>query len=296
MNSNYNILTLDGGGIRGIILLYQLIELEKQLDDKICNYFNLISGTSTGAIIAVLLAKGYSALDVLNFYLANSSKIFKKSFLRFGIFTYKYSDKNFNEILNLYLGDDTLADLNCDIIIPTYNVSKKSKQLFKSTNHKKHKLFDIIRATTSAQSFFAPHKIGEDYFIDGGMVVNNPSLVAYSEAVNIGKRKINLISFSTGQIEKSFNKILLKTGILFWAKPTFDILISEQSKMADFHMQTIAMQNSETNYLRCESIINKSSGRLDDVRPKNILNMLKDGQTSANLNKNKILNFVKLIK
>lgn len=289
---SYNILSLDGGGIRGIILLQQLVELEKQLGDKICNRFDLLSGTSTGGIIVALLAKGYTAKEVLNFYLDNSNKIFKKDFLRFGLFRYKYSDKNLNNLLKKYLSDTKLSDLSTDIIIPTYNIEKRTGRLFKSTKDD-NLLSDVIRATASAQTFFTPHMIDGEYYIDGGMVVNNPSLISYSEAINIGKTEINLISFSTGIKKKKFRRFLLRTGSIFWTKPTVDILLQEQSKMTHYHMTSNSIKDKGLNYIRCESIIEKSSGKIDDVSVNNIKNMVLDGLKSAELNLDKIKNFVK---
>jgi uncharacterized protein len=292
---SYNILSLDGGGIRGIILLQQLIELELYLGDKICNKFDLISGTSTGGIIAALLAKGYTAKEILDFYLNNSSKIFKRGFLRFGIFRSKYSDKNFNRILKEHLCEIKLSELECDVIIPAYNINKREKRLFKSTKDLNSSLYDVVRATASPQSFFPSHKIDNDYYIDGGMVINNPSLISYSEAVNNGEKEINLISFSTGVKKSEFNTRLTRKGAIFWAKPTVDILLVEQSKMTDFHMQSIANRDSNINYVRCNSIIEKSSGKIDDASKCNINNMILDGLKSADLNNYKIKEFAEKI-
>lgn len=293
---SYNILSLDGGGIRGIILLQQLVELESQLGEKIHNKFDLISGTSTGGIIAILLAKGFSSKEILDFYLDNSSDIFKREFLRFGLFRSKYSDKNFNKILKKYLGDYTLGDLKCDVIIPTYNINKREKNLFKSSKNKDQKLYDVVRATASPQSFFPSHKIENEYYIDGGMVINNPSLISYSEAVNLDKTKINLISFSTGHKEKKFNNFLIKAGAIFWAKPTLDILLLEQSRMTHFHMKSIANNDDNLNYIRCKSIVELSTGKIDDASQSNINNMILDGLKSTELNSDKIKEFIKLLK
>ena len=292
---SYNILSLDGGGVRGTILLHQLVELENQLGDKICNKFDLLSGTSTGGIIVALLACGYSAKEVLDFYLENSSKIFKREFLRLGLFRSKYSDKNLNRLLKEHLKDKKISDLNCDIIIPSYNVEKRMKYLFKSSGKIDYNLFDVVRSSASAQSFFPPYKINGEYYIDGGMVINNPSLISYSDAIKLGKKKINLISFSTGNKLKKFKKILLYTGAIFWAKPTVDILLVEQSNMTDFHMQSIADTNKSLNYIRCNSIIEKSSGKIDDASSKNIKDMQEDGLLSTELNKEKISEFVKIL-
>ncbi len=299
--NDYNILSLDGGGIRGLILLQQLVVLEQKLGKPLCEVFNLISGTSTGGIIAVLLSLGYTAEELLNFYIVHGEKIFNKKWYRLGIFRPKYDDEYFNFIIKEYIKDLTLKDVKCDVLIVGYNVSTMDKIIFKSRKAKvddkyNYSLFDVIRSTAAAPSFFKPHKIADQLYVDGGLVINNPSLVSYIEAINydIKYNKINLISFSTGTKEKPLSKKIIKGGLIRWVSPTVDILLTEQAQTTDYFLNSIFLKE-KGNYLRCNSFIDKSSGKIDDVSKKNIENMIADGQTSAEKNNHNISNFCKFV-
>ena len=292
---NYNILSLDGGGVKGLIVLEQLITLERELGTCIKNRFNLISGTSTGGIIAVLLALGLTPSELLKLYTIHSDSIFKKRFLRFGIFRPKYSDIFLNSVIKNYVGDKTLKDLDIDVIITGYNASTNQKIIFKSRNAKlddtyNYSLFDVIRSSVSAPTYFKPHKIGDEYFIDGGMVINNPSMISWTESLKycIGMN-INILSFSTGRIKINFSKII-NGGVLSWTKPTVAILLKEQSKTTDYHMNELFKREPGV-YVRCESIIDKSNGKIDDASNENIDNMIADGVKSSMVNYDKIKYF-----
>lgn len=292
MKNKCNILSLDGGGIRGVMLLQQLIVLENELNCNICEYFDIITGTSTGSIIAVLLALGYKATDILELYLNHANKIFKKQFLRFGIFRPKYNDKYFNKILKDYVGNKTTNDLVTHIIVPAYNITTKKKRIFKSIKDNNVKLFDIIRSSSSAQSFFKPHKINGENYIDGGMVINNPALVSYIDAINMGYINISILSFSTGIKDDVINDKTINGGLLRWAKPTVDILLAEQAQITDYHMASLGLEYNNLLYTRCNTIILKSSGKIDDVSNDNMQNMLQDGNASALRNKTLLQKFL----
>ena len=290
-----NILSIDGGGIRGIIALEQLLVMEKLIDVPLYKYFDYIVGTSTGSIVAVLLSIGYSASDLLDLYYIHGSNIFDKKFFRFGITRPKYSDKYFNEILYKYVGDKTLSDCKTNIIIPAYNGSKSRIKLFKSSKSSidNYSLFDVIRSSSSAPTFFSPWEINGDLFIDGGLVANNPSVISLIEAIKSGYEYFNIISFSTGDKPKSIED-KVGYGILGMASPTVDILFSEQAKTTDyvldklFELNPNLMNRSMGLYTRCLSIIEKSSGEIDDASPNNIKNMMCDGKLSASNNLDKI--------
>lgn len=295
-----NILSINGGGIKGLIALRQIVELEKMLKQPIHKHFDFITGTSTGGIIATLLSLGYTAEDLLKFYINHGSLIFKKRFLHFGLIRPKYSDKYFNEIIKKYVGDKTLFDCKTNIIIPAFNATTNELVLFKSNKitsyHEKrnYALFDVIRSTSSAPGYFKPHKIENDYYIDGGLVVNNPVQMALIEAMKEGYDKFHIISFSTGKITKPIKDSLIHSGMLQWASPTIDILLREMDKTCDYitDMQfanaTNVFGKRMGSYIRCESYIQKSSGEIDDVTSSNIDNMLLDGIKSAEINKNKM--------
>lgn len=302
IDKNYNVLSIDGGGIRGLIALNQLVHLEKSLNKPIYEVFDLFSGTSTGSIIAVLLALGYTATEILDFYLSHSNDIFKRKWYRFGIFRPRYSDKAFNKILKKYVKDLTLKDLKKDVIITSYNATLGVKKIFKSRKAKvdntyNYYLFDVVRASASAQTFFKPHRIKDYFYIDGGMVINNPAMISYTEVLNydVEYKNINILSYSTGTVQSIINKKILRGGKLIWAKSTVDILLKEQALITDYHMSTIGLNNNNLNYIRLESYLEKSNGKIDDVTENNIKNMIMDSNLSILKNQILLEKFIQLL-
>jgi patatin-like phospholipase/acyl hydrolase len=291
-----NVLEIDGGGIRGVSALIQLIEFERLIKKPLKDHFDLITGTSTGAIVAVLLSVGYSTEDILNLYTLHGNKIFDKNIFRFGILRPKYDDKYFNKILQEYTKDLTLKDCKTNVLIPTYNITTKEGKLFKSSkakenNSENYKLFDVIRSSASAQSFFKPLEINGEKYIDGGMYVNNPSIMALIECLKDGYEKVNIISFSTGEKKSVIKDKTLDGGMLSWAEPTIDILLAEASELTDYTLEKLYPLLSNLLgrrlgiYIRCKSLTAKANGKIDDASEKNISNMIEDGETSATMNK-----------
>jgi patatin-like phospholipase/acyl hydrolase len=291
-----NVLEIDGGGIRGLIALEQLIEFERVIKKPIKDHFDLITGTSTGAIIAVLLSVGFSTDDILSLYTVHGDRIFKKSFFRKGWFRPKYDDTYFNSILLEYTKGLTLKDCKTEILIPSYNVTKKEGKLFKSKKAKEdssynYSLFEVIRSSASAQSFFEPIDIDGDKYIDGGMYVNNPSAMALLECLKDGYERINIISFSTGEKAALIDNKVLTGGILSWAEPTVDILLAEGSQLTDYTLRNLYVLISNLlgrrlgTYIRCKSLVSSSSGKIDDASEENMKAMIEDGKSSAKINR-----------
>lgn len=299
-----NILSLDGGGYRGLALLVQLVKFEKKFNGKkYCEMFDYIAGTSTGGIIAVMLSVGYTAKEILDLYLIYGEDIFNKEFLRFGLFKSKYSDKNLNNILDKYLGDKKLSDCKSIILIPSYNVSKREQILFKSnkSNEKDYKLIDVTRSTASAPTYFDAWVIDNEYYIDGGLVTNNPSLMVLFEAIKNSEpnTRYNLLSFSTGYQNKEIKEKDLNGGIINGIDDVIDITLREQSKTVDYILNQIFKTLSQQlvgrnlgSYLRCETEIKLSSGKIDDTSKSNVINMIKDGSNSYEKNKHNLNNFL----
>lgn len=210
------ILSLDGGGIRGIISCVILKYIEEQLQKqdnpnaKIGDYFDLLAGTSTGGLIAALLlfpdekqqAK-FSVEQALNLYAKRGQAIFNVPFFQhllnpFGLLKEKISDRNIELQLDEVFGILELKDLTRPCLITSYDITARKALLFTSHNAnqplKNFYVKDVCRATSAAPTYFEPAQIKSFYneqftLIDGGVYANNPALCAYAEA-----RKIN---FST---------------------------------------------------------------------------------------------------
>lgn len=222
------ILALDGGGIRGALTLGYLEKIEQILRDKhenqklkLCEYFDLIGGTSTGSIIAAGLAIGMTASEVKKMYLALGGEVFSKnSFLR------RYTHASFDagrlrEELNKVFGDITLGgeEIKTGLCIVAKRVDTDSTwYLLNHPDGKYYKhnegmlLRHAIRASTAAPTYFDPEEIDVGFdqkgvFVDGGVSMsNNPSLSlfliatlkGYSFNWAAGEDNLLLVSIGTG--------------------------------------------------------------------------------------------------
>lgn len=212
--SKIRMLSIDGGGIRGIIPATVIVYIEKQIrkitgndQAKIGEYFDMISGTSTGGILACLYltpettgtnkAK-FSASEALDLYLKNGEKIFARDFwarLRhYKIWNEQYPSDNLQKLLDQYFGETLLSQLIRPCLITSYDFYNRRAAFFNSVDPrckfaevKDFYVKNIARATSAAPTYFEPAQIksrdgGKFSLIDGGVFVNNPAMCAYSEA------------------------------------------------------------------------------------------------------------------
>ncbi|CAN4077089.1 unnamed protein product [Withania somnifera] len=201
-------LSIDGGGIRGIIPATVLAFLEAQLqeldgkDARLADYFDIIAGTSTGGLLTTMITAPnensrpfYAAKDIVSFYFEHGPKIFPPGALP-PIFAPKYDGKYLHKVLQEKLGETRLHEALTDIIVPTFDIKKNQPIIFtksKLTNSPEldAKMSDICYATAAAPTYLPPHYFvtndskGNQYefnLIDGGVAAVNPALVALSVA------------------------------------------------------------------------------------------------------------------
>ena len=214
------ILSLNGGGVRGLYTISVLAEFEHILskgDDSfsIAEHFDLISGTSIGGLLALGLASGKTARELKSKVREHAPHIFppRRNYIPSilwkiwkGIcaaFGNRYAGENVEKaIVDIVGASLTVRDLQRRVLIPTVNIST-GKPLFVKTCHNPRftrddrlKLVDVARATSAAPTYFEPHYIEElnAYFVDGGIIANNPSYVAYHEAVTDLKDEFKIMS------------------------------------------------------------------------------------------------------
>ena len=216
IESKIRVLSIDGGGIRGIIPARILQYIEEEIgritgdkNARIGEYADMVAGTSTGGILACLylapVSSGstrarYNAADALDLYMKHGNRIFKKNFWdtfsNFTLWNEKYKADNMQKLLNEYFEDLKLSDLIRPCVISSYDFSKRRATFFNSSDGRKFNgdiknfyLKNITRSTSAAPTYFEPAQIkslggGEFNLIDGGVFVNNPAMCAYSEARN----------------------------------------------------------------------------------------------------------------
>lgn len=181
------ILAIDGGGIKGVYAASFLTEIEEHCGGSVCDYFDMLLGTSTGAIIAAALAVRIPAKKILNLYLEKGKDVFPKK--RWKFFRGKYNAGPLkNELMQIF-GDAEMRDASTRLLIPTYNLSTDAVQIFKTPHasdlrfDRKRKIYDILLATTAAPIYFSPHKMTGGIYMDGGVGANNPSLIGLVEGI-----------------------------------------------------------------------------------------------------------------
>ncbi|PKC61116.1 hypothetical protein RhiirA1_488380 [Rhizophagus irregularis] len=223
----YNILSIDGGGICGVLPALWLSEIEYCTHKPISYLFDMIAGTSAGGFIAaglsvpswksyntrnhlfyddLVLNPKFSALDLLNiyqseiknFFTTDSSWSFSKS---------KYTDEGRRSLFYRHFGRMYLNQALTELVIPAVNNESNLAQTHLFTRHdaikniKNYTFVDALMATTAAPTFFPSYKIeGRGIFLDGALHLNNPAMAAYEKAnqYNVEKEKISVLSLGTG--------------------------------------------------------------------------------------------------
>ncbi|MDR1087488.1 MAG: patatin-like phospholipase family protein [Endomicrobium sp.] len=210
------ILSIDGGGIRGVIPAMFLASVEEKLNGKnIYEYFDIICGTNAGVIVALSASAGIKMNLLIELYKENRKEIFRKGFLRKikNIFCHNslYNSKVLYEKLANIFEDKKISDLKTKILIPSSIVNTRQTKILKTPHtvvypnketffaDKEYMLRDVALATSAAPFFFTPHKIENYYYWDGGLWANNPTICGLIEAKRLDKDvKVKILSLGTG--------------------------------------------------------------------------------------------------
>jgi hypothetical protein len=234
------LLALDGGGIRGVLTLEILREMERMLrselhrpDLVLADYFDYVAGTSTGAIIAAGLAKGMNVDELQTLYTQHGREMFDHAFL-LQRWRYKYHDARLKELLKGTLGaDTTLGDTSLKTLLMIVLRNATTDSPWPLSNNPKAKyndptrpdcnlnlpLWQLVRASTAAPTYFPPEQVsvGRDFlFVDGGVTMhNNPSFQMFLMATHpayrlgwaTGEDRMLIVSVGTGAAAKEDDRL-----------------------------------------------------------------------------------------
>ena len=309
-----NLLSLDGGGIRGLIPLHLLNALSEIMNIRT---FDALAGTSTGGITAAGLSLfqefsghssrfSYSIPDLINLYEGHAKEIFSRK--GFGIFQSRYKEAGLEAVLKLYFGDSTLTQCKIPLVIPTYNIANFSPVFFKSRyvddpkskfteRASSWKMWEILRSTSAAPTYFPRFEKDGMKLIDGGIHVNSPALSLLMEIVgnpdyygiplpspgpkngnNINSSprenfQINLLSVGTGRTSNK-NRAPIFGGAASYILKALDIAMFGNIQLVDHNLIQLKNSNGfqvlnfEFNYFRLSPEIEKEEfGKLDSVSP-----------------------------
>lgn len=311
MRKKICILSIDGGGIRGIIPAKILVRLEELLQEysqnpqaRLSDYFDLIAGTSTGSILTALYlcpsdegqsSAKYTAKEALDLYLQEGPKLFERSWTTkmidyFGLTHPLYKANHLESLLTTHLGDLKLSDLLKPCLIPSYDIESGKAVFFNQMTARKNAsrnflVKDAVRASTAAPTFFPVKHVLNSVthlshtFIDGGLVANNPTLCAYVEACKLKDysktNDIMILSLGTGAVDKTYTYDQAKKwGKIGWIVPLIHIYGSVGSQTVDHQLQMLYRQHHvPTQYLRIEPNLTdfEVNHDMDDASVKNIL-------------------------
>lgn len=211
-NTNtFHILALDGGGTRGIYTAQLLAKIEQAFGTSIKTCFDLIAGTSTGAIIAGAAVSDIPMADIVNLFETETPYIFRRRWYRIPLFLSKYPSEQLAQILAKHIPATSLREIETPLMITSSEIAKSEVHIFRS-NYSSHdsevaptdkdvNLRDAILASCAAPTFFAPKSVDNFLLADGGLWANNPSTVAFTEALSVfGKeaQEIRMLSVGTG--------------------------------------------------------------------------------------------------
>ncbi len=306
------VLSIDGGGIRGIGPASWCASLERVAGKPIADMFHLLAGTSTGGIIASGLAMEdpnspgsslYTADDILNFYHNESNKMFtRRNFLGYLTIS-KYKTRSAYEVFNRLYGDVKLSQIraDCDLFIPYYNLTNNRPGFFKSHKAKNPSLErnndfylrDVVASTTAAPTYFKDFKLYTAYnrdhidlfkntyvsAIDGCVAVNDPNACAMTQAESLYPRSdaFLLVSMGTGHRVSEVNP----RGLLSWARHISTILMSNSSDMSEHIFRKFGIySNRAIFYSRLQFDISESHTSMDNISPANISYLEHQAQTT----------------
>ena len=258
MGKTFKILSIDGGGIRGIYPAHILQCIEEKLQINLNENFDMIAGTSTGSIVAAGVASHVPAADIVTMYQDPDAGIFRESqcFLlgktlsnvAHPVLSSIYDPQHLHSVLDGIFKNKRLGDIKKPLLIPSTDIGNGCVHVLKSvyadkiTRDKDVLIKDAILASCSAPTYFDPHKVDNHLLADGGLWANNPALTAVIDAkahLDINQDDIQILSIGTGQSKTIYGtKTPRKWGFITgWKqKELVNAMLSLQSQSVENYL------------------------------------------------------------
>lgn len=306
------ILSIDGGGIRGLIPALVLAEIEVKTGKAIADCFDLIAGTSTGGLLALGLAKDsgngkpqYSANDLANIYQSRGKEIFARSLWKGvssagGLTDELYSHKGLERILDEYFGDDTVGAGLTRTLITSYDIQNREPVFLKSwqEEYRSLQIKHAARATSAAPTYFEPALVpiggATKALIDGGVFINSPSVSAYAEARRIFPEESDffVLSLGTGELIRPISYAEAKDwGKAGWLVPLLSCMFDGVSDASNYQMKMFLGEK----YIRLQTSLSIASDDMDNATNGNIENLKAEAKKLIRSHKVALENIFKLL-
>ena len=294
------VLSIDGGGIRGVIPARVLVELEERMQKPVAELFDLVAGTSTGGLLALGLTKPaaagsatpeFSARQMLELYERDGAAIFHRDLWhRFtaleNLLEEKYPSDGIDRVLEEVFGDSMISEALTEVFVTSYDIERRTPFFFRRSRARSRVGWDwqmrqAARATSAAPTYFEPAKLevdgSEDHYalIDGGVFANNPAMCAYAEARTLWPDEDDLLvlSLGAGELTRPIPYGDAKGwGLAQWAHPLLGVVFDGVSDTVDFQLGQLCrdQQNRLSRYLRLQVRLDEGSDDMDDATRGNI--------------------------
>jgi hypothetical protein len=307
VDSRFRILSIDGGGLRGLVPALVLRDLEERLTQitgekrPLCDYFHLFAGTSTGGLISLGLTArdpknrdepSMDTTELVDLYKKRGPKIFPPRFrflrMLLGLIRPKFSNGGLKRAVDEEIGDSPLSEALRDVVITAYDVTAHEPRFFKRwkalAGGPDPTMADAALATAAAPTYLPPHEFDRHAFVDGGVFVANPTVAAITEALNrksddpsgLELGELFVVSLGTGFYKEQLPPPRLRPwGAISWILPRgsepslMRAMLDGQTSSADYWAKALLNRGTEPRYYRIESEL-ATDFEMDDSRKKTL--------------------------
>lgn len=272
----FRILTIDGGGVRGLIPAQIINRIETEiLHDRIQKHLNLAVGTSTGGLLAIGISD-HAALGgsgLVDLYRKNATRIFPKTGTGTSYFSPKYPADGLRQVLSEVFESGTMGDCSIPCVVTTFDLESRAPGFFSSYKSPLTSMVGAGLATSAGETFFPAY----GHLIDGGNIANNPSNIGIAAAVGTFGQQlgdIKLLSLGTGSPRPTPLK-LETSGELAWAPHLTDVTIDGVARVN--HITSGQLLGDR--YLRLDCTVQDSAGPMDNIDPANMEYLISCGDS-----------------
>lgn len=281
---DFRILALSGGGYLGLYTAAVLAALEAQSGEPIGRRFDLVAGTSVGAIVAAAVALEVPLRDIVELFQRHGTEVFSPRALPTGtlgrlidmgrsVSGPKYSGAALRSALHQHLGDRTLAQATHPLVLPAVNVSRSLTKVFKtphapaSRGDENVPLIDAVMASSAAPAYFPAVRVGEALYADGGLFAVAPDQVALHEAehfMQVPLARVRMLSIGTATMGYQPAQGLSEdAGAIGWLSE--GRLIMTLIAVQQQHVQAMMENRLGERYLRLDALWPPQAGLGIDV-------------------------------
>jgi patatin-like phospholipase/acyl hydrolase len=276
----FQILSLDGGGLRGIFSAAILARLEEDLETSVIDHFDLIAGTSTGGIIALALGLGLSPRQIVEVYAELGGRVFRNPVgwrSARQVMRAKYAPGPLREALTAAFGDRTFGQSAKRLVITSYNLGADDVYLFRTAHHPRlrrdwrERAVDVAMATSAAPTYLPGFPLSGTRLVDGGVWANNPAMVAVVEAVGtcgVPLEALRVFSLGTTVEVRHRSRGLDRGGLLSWGRAGVDVILRAQSISANNQVHHLV---SPQRLLRLDPVVPAGLFALDKVHADDLI-------------------------